>query len=133
MTVDLADGMLELCRGRFPSMTWLRRDMRRLELGERFDIVVAWDSSFHLGCDDQRAMLETFQRHTAPGGVLLFTSGDEESEGAGGDMFGDRLFHGSLTTEEYRGRLEALGFAVVQHRVGDPACRRTVWQLRLAV
>ena len=131
--VDLADGMLELCRRRFPSMTWLRRDMRGLELGERFDIVVAWDSFFHLGCDDQRAMLETFQRHTAPGGVLLFTSGDEESEGAGGDMFGDQLYHGSLTTEEYRERLEGLGFAVVQHRVNDPACLRTMWLLQLVV
>ena len=59
--VDPVHEMLEMCRARFPGMTWLQSDMRQLELAEPFEIVIAWDSFFHLRPDDQREMFATFQ------------------------------------------------------------------------
>ncbi|HVJ21512.1 MAG TPA: class I SAM-dependent methyltransferase, partial [Polyangiaceae bacterium] len=44
--VDAVGEMLAMCRERFPAMTWRQSDMRGLKLGERFDIVIAWDSFF---------------------------------------------------------------------------------------
>jgi cyclopropane fatty-acyl-phospholipid synthase-like methyltransferase len=130
--VDAVEEMLELCRGRFPAMTWLRADMRAIELDERFDVVIAWDSFFHLPPADQRAMFARFRRHTAPGGVLMFTSGTTEGEEVGGDMFGDQLYHASLDTAEYARLLGEHGYEVVLHRVRDPECgERTVWVARL--
>jgi ubiquinone/menaquinone biosynthesis C-methylase UbiE len=130
--VDLVEEMLDLCRSRFPHMTWLRSDMRELNLEARFDVVVAWDSFFHLRPDDQRAMLGTFRRHAVPGGVLMFTSGLTEGEGIGGDLFGDQLYHASLDTSEYRELLTAHGYRVIRHCAEDPDCGgHTVWMAQL--
>lgn len=129
--VDPVAAMLEMCRQRFPEMTWWQADMRRLDLAREFEIVIAWDSFFHLRPSDQREMFETFRRHTAPGGVLVFTSGTGEGE-AVGDLFGDELYHASLDTREYTRLLEEQGYAVVLHRVEDPDCGgHTVWLARL--
>jgi len=129
--VDAVEEMLALARARFPQMTWLREDMRALDLPARFDVVIAWDSFFHLPPDDQRAMFHTFARHTAPGGVLVFTSGLTEGEEIGGDLFGDVLYHASLDTAEYARLLRAHGYDVVLHRAEDPDCGgHTVWIAR---
>ncbi len=126
--IDAVAEMLDLCRTRFPAMTWLQTDMRQLDLGERFEIVIAWDSFFHLSPADQRPMFERFRRHTAPGGVLMFTSGLTEGGAVGGDMFGDLLYHGSLDTAEYARLLEQSGYDVVLHSIEDPSCGgHTVW------
>jgi ubiquinone/menaquinone biosynthesis C-methylase UbiE len=133
--IDRVHEMLEMCRARFPEMKWRHADMRHLEISERFEIVIAWDSFFHLSPKDQRKMFETFRKHTAPGGVLVFTSGLTEGEAIGGDLFGDKLYHASLDTQEYALLLERHGYSVVLHRVQDPDCGgHTVWigQLRSA-
>jgi trans-aconitate methyltransferase len=130
--VDAVAEMIELARARFPQMTWRQADMRRLDLGERFDVVIAWDSFFHLPPDDQRAMFGTFRRHTAPGGALVFTSGPSEGEEVGGDLFGDVLYHASLDTAEYAALLRDHGYEVVRHQVEDPDCGgHTVWIARV--
>ena len=130
--VDAVQQMLDIARARFPNMTWRQEDMRRLELAESFERVIAWDSFFHLSPDDQRAMFERFRRHTAPRGVLMFTSGLIEGEAVGGDMFGDLLYHASLDTAEYTQRLNAVGYDIVSHREEDPNCGgRTVWIAQL--
>src|SRR5262252_8974689 len=38
--VDQVSEMLDLCRSRFPAMDWLQTDMRRMDLGQRFEIVI---------------------------------------------------------------------------------------------
>lgn len=57
---DSSDGMIGMCRARFPEQTWVVSDMRRLALGRTFDGLLAWDSFFHLSHDDQRAMFAVF-------------------------------------------------------------------------
>jgi SAM-dependent methyltransferase len=129
--VDAVPEMLDMCRARFPGMRWLRADMRRIDLAERFDIVIAWDSFFHLSPDDQRRMFDTFRRHTAPGGVLIFTSGVTEGEAVGGDLVGDELYHASLNSDEYARLLDVHGYDVVVHAIEDPHCGgHTVWVAR---
>jgi SAM-dependent methyltransferase len=128
--VDAAAAMLELCRRRFPAMTWIEADMRSLDLGRRFDVIVAWDSFFHLPHDDQRAMFPVFARHALPGASLLFTSGTGHGV-AIGDLYGAELFHASLAPEEYRGLLDTHGFATTIYRERDPDCgEHTVWLAR---
>ena len=126
--VDRVREMLDLCESKFADMTWHHGDMRGLDLGREFGIVLAWDSFFHLGREDQRGMFPTFRAHTSPGGVLVFTSGTSEGEATGGDLFGDVLYHASLDSEEYARLLGVNGFRVILHRVEDPDCGgHTVW------
>ncbi|MYL83996.1 methyltransferase domain-containing protein [Desulfovibrio aerotolerans] len=128
--IDGSPAMIAKCRERFPDMTWIVGDMRRLALGRTFGAVLAWDSFFHLTYDDQRAMFAVFAAHTAAGGLLLFTSGPDHGE-ANGVMDGVPFAHYSLAAAEYRSLLLRHGFAVLRHVVNDPACGgHTIWLAR---
>lgn len=131
--VDASEPLIELCRQRFPDQTWRVADMRGLDLGQTFDGLIAWHSSFHLTRPDQRALFAVYARHVAPGGVLMFTSGHEDDE-AIGEWQGEPLYHASLSSAEHRQQLETHGFEVIDHVVGDDTRgEATVWLARRAV
>ena len=125
--VDASPAMIERCRARFPQAEWLVADMRSLDLGRRFDGILAWDSFFHLPMDDQRAMFPRFAAHAKPGAPLLFTSGPAEGVVVGAYR-GRPLYHASLGPEEYERLLSVSGFRVEAHASEDPDCGgHTVW------
>lgn len=125
--IDGSPSMLSLLRENLPGVTAQLADMRQLALGIRFEGLIAWDSFFHLSPADQRPMFDRFAAHAAPGAPLLFTSGTEEGS-AIGELEGTPLYHGSLSTTEYRTLLEGAGFTILAHVVADPSCgSRTVW------
>lgn len=125
--IDAAEAMIAICRSRYPTGTWQHRDMRDLDLGRRFDAIIAWDSFFHLTADDQRAMFPVFGKHSTQGTLLLFTSGPRAGV-AIGEIYGHPLYHASLESAEYEQLLARHGFNVLLHRVEDPECgKHTVW------
>ncbi|MES2710280.1 MAG: class I SAM-dependent methyltransferase [Pseudomonadota bacterium] len=128
--VDASPQLLAMARDMAPDQRWLAADMRRLVLGRRFDGVLAWDSFFHLTHADQRAMFPVFAAHVEPGGTLMFTAGPAHGV-AMGTLFGEPLFHASLSPDEYRQHLDAHGFDVLDHVAEDPDCGgHTVWLAR---
>ncbi|GAN17063.1 dTDP-3-amino-3,4, 6-trideoxy-alpha-D-glucopyranose [Legionella pneumophila] len=125
--VDGSQKMVELCRKRFPDERWIVSDMRDINLQQQFDAILAWHSFFHLDHDSQRNMFKIFESHTKPGGVLAFTSGEEEGE-VWSDNGGQQLYHASLSTKEYESLLKNSSFKVLVHKVCDPECgEATVW------
>jgi SAM-dependent methyltransferase len=128
--VDSSPEMIAMFRANFPDRETHVADMRLLDLNERFDGLLAWDSFFHLSYDDQRAMFPIFRNHANSGAPLMFTSGPSHRE-AIGILEGDPLFHASLDPAEYRSLLAANGFDVVHHVAEDPDCGgHTVWLAR---
>ncbi|NIF28949.1 class I SAM-dependent methyltransferase [Pantoea sp. Tr-811] len=128
--VDSSVQMLEICRSRFPEYSWVHADMRRLSLDRQYTGILAWNSFFHLKPDDQRGMFPVFQRHAAPGALLMFTSGTSLGE-ALGVFQGETLYHASLDAQEYTAQLHDHGFEVLKHIVEDPDCGgQTVWLAR---
>lgn len=119
--IDGSEKMMELARNNFPGTRLMLLDMRQMQLGEKFDVLIAWHSFFHLPAEDQPAMFEIFRNHLETDGFLLFTSGTERGE-AWGMNGGENLFHASLATEEYRALLESNHFVVLKHQVNDPDC-----------
>ena len=81
---DLDAAMLEIARRKNAHVRWVRGDMRALDLGETFGLIILPGHSFQFMCtpEDQVAALETFIRHLVPGGTLADyvsgTSGDGE-------------------------------------------------------
>lgn len=125
--IDSSSPLLQLARQRLPGQRWIEADMRALDLGERFDGILAYDSFFHLTPEDQRGMFPVFAAHAAPGAALLFTSGPAHGE-ALGSFEGETLYHASLDPAEYRNLLADNGFAVLRHGVEDPECGgHTLW------
>ena len=103
--------------------------MRSFALGRHFDGILAWDSSFHLKPDDQRAMFAIFAAHAATGAILMFNAGAAGE--AIGSYRGDPLYHASLDAAEYETLRARTGFDLMEHAIGDPAKGgRIVWIAR---
>ncbi len=128
--VDGAEAMVALFQRNLPQARAVHGDMRGLDLGEKFDAVLAWNSFFHLSADDQRTMFATFATHAAPRAVLMFTSGPAEGE-AIGTVEGESVFHASLSPDEYRKLLIDSGFAPISFTPEDPDCfGHSIWLAR---
>ncbi len=128
--IDTSEELIQIAKARVPEATWIVSDMRTLDLGTKFDGILAWDSSFHLTQDDQRRLFPIFGRHAARSAALMFTSGPSHGE-AMGEMEGEPLYHSSLGADEYRSLLDGHGFDVVEHVVEDPDCGgHTIWLAR---
>lgn len=130
--VDGAAAMVDLFRANLPEEEVIHADMRGLDLGRRFEGLIAWDSFFHLDHAAQGEMFGVFAKHAAPGAPLMFTSGPDHGT-AIGEFQGEPLFHASLSPDDYRQNLEIHGFALIDHVAEDPrAGGRTVWLARLS-
>ncbi len=128
--VDTSEPMLARARARQPTQEWIEADMRTLALGRRFDGAILWDSFFHLTQEAQRAMFLRLATHTNAQAPLLFTSGPQNGE-AIGEMFGEALYHASLSPDEYRTLFAEHGFEEIAHIADDEkAGGRTVWLAR---
>lgn len=125
--VDGAATMIAECRARVPQAKAIHADMRGLSLGRGFDVILAFNSFFHLCPDDQRAMFPVFAAHAAVGAYLLFTTGPAAGEAVG--QVGDSaVYHASLDPEEYRKLLSENGFSVVWFRPEDDVLKgHSVW------
>ena len=125
--VDSSPTLIGICNSRFPGREWIVADMRSLDLGRRFDGIIAWDSFFHLSPQGQRRMFPIFRKHARPGAALMFTSGPSYGV-AMGSYRGEPLYHASLDADEYCRLLAENEFGVASHTVQDPDCGgHTVW------
>ncbi|MGP1356355.1 class I SAM-dependent methyltransferase [Roseicyclus sp.] len=128
--VDGAAAMIAEFRARVPGAEAVLADMRGLALGPRFDVVIAFNSVFHLSPDDQRAMIAVFAAHAARDATLLFTSGPRAGE-AWGRVGGSAVYHASLDPAEYRALLDGNGFDVLWFRPEDAELAgHSVWLAR---
>jgi hypothetical protein len=115
-----------------PDQEWIVADMRSLALGRRFGGILAWDSFFHLGYQDQRTMFGIFGAHAAPAAILMFNAGFGHGE-ALGTYRGDPLYHASLDASEYEALLVDSGFELIEHSINDPAKGGRIFWLARAV
>ncbi|MEO0904995.1 MAG: class I SAM-dependent methyltransferase, partial [Pseudomonadota bacterium] len=130
--VDATDTMTQLYAKNLPHAEVVKADMRSLNLDQRFDGVLAWNSFFHLSADDQRAMFATFAAHCAPRATLMFTAGHIAGE-AVGTVADAPIYHASLDPAEYRELLAEHGFKVLRYTPEDPTCgQHTVWLAQYA-
>lgn len=128
--VDGAAAMVDLFARTLPGARAIHADMRTLDLGERFDAILAWDSFFHLSPQDQRAMFAVYAAHAAPKAALMFTSGPASGE-SWGHAAGVPVYHASLDRDEYSTLLTDHGFKVIEYRPEDPNCDyHTIWLAR---
>jgi SAM-dependent methyltransferase len=72
--LDPAPGMLAVARAKRGDVTWVRGDVRSLDLGRTFELITMTGHAFQvlLGDGDIRAALAGFHRHLEPAGRLFF-------------------------------------------------------------
>jgi SAM-dependent methyltransferase len=106
--IDVSPGMLALARGRYPGTHFIRADICTWSPPEQYDLVVAWDSIFHVPHAAHREVVEKLCNVLAPGGVVLFTGGGIDGE-VTGPMCEHTFYYSSLDVEEYLRILKARG------------------------
>lgn len=122
--------LIAIAQQRVPEGMFLVKDMRELVLNSKFDLIIAWNSFFHLKPDEQKKMFQTFSNHLNHEGLLLFTTGPEAGE-IWSDNGGESLYHASLNPEEYKALLIKHGFELLDHKINDTNCHNhTIWLAR---
>ena len=70
--VDLSDGMLDLAKERNPEISYIKGDMRTVDLNNKFDVVAIPDSIMYMTTfQDLQKAIKNAVSHLKPGGVLL--------------------------------------------------------------
>jgi SAM-dependent methyltransferase len=104
--VDVSAGMIANARERHPQSTFVLADICAWAIPNRYDLIVAWESTFHLPHHKQQPVLEKMCAALAVGGVLLFTAGSSDGE-ITGEMQGETFYYSSLGTSHLLRILEA--------------------------
>ncbi|HEX8843787.1 MAG TPA: class I SAM-dependent methyltransferase [Pyrinomonadaceae bacterium] len=98
--IDVSEAMLEFARKRHPDSDFILGDICQWKPLERYDLIIAWDSSFHLPHLEQRPVTGKLCEALADGGVILFTAGGVDGE-ITGQMCGLDFYYSSLAETDY--------------------------------
>jgi SAM-dependent methyltransferase len=118
---DYSEAMLKICREKFPEQHWYFADMRNIDLPKKYDGIISWGAYFHLNQDEQRDCLAKLCQNLNLNGILMITVGHEEGE-VTGTVVGQKVYHSSLSKDEYIEILNRNSMKVVEFNLQDPAC-----------
>jgi SAM-dependent methyltransferase len=94
--IDLSPAMVALAR-RHPDASVFQSDICRWELPRSYDLIVAWDSVWHVPLDRQAAVLTKLCRGLSAGGVIVFTTGGTDAPDEQRDShMGPPMYHATL-------------------------------------
>jgi SAM-dependent methyltransferase len=106
--IDVSEAMIEYARKRHPDSDFIHGDICEWDPQERYDVIIAWDSIFHVPYAEQRRVVGKLCDALARDGVILFTAGGVDGE-ITGEMRGQIFYYSSLSEEEYLRTLKEHG------------------------
>ena len=89
--VDVSAEMIRLARKHHPDTTLVHADICQWQSDERFDVIVGWDSIFHVPLSEQRQVVTKLCELLNQGGVLIYTFGNAVGEST--DTWRDDTFY----------------------------------------
>ncbi|HJR80158.1 MAG TPA: class I SAM-dependent methyltransferase [Anaerolineales bacterium] len=100
--LDVSAEMIALARKRHPDVTFYIEDIGTWQLPQKYDLISAWDSSFHLPLAEQKPVLKKMCEGLNPNGVLLFTCGGGTGpEEISGGFEGQAFDYSTLGVDEF--------------------------------
>ena len=97
--IDVSSGMLQIANASHPTVEFVYADISDWVTPLRFDLIVAWDSTFHLPYELHAPVIGKLCACLAEQGVLLFTAGGIDGEIVG-TMYGHEFAYSSLSDTE---------------------------------
>jgi RimJ/RimL family protein N-acetyltransferase len=95
--LDVSPAMVALARERHPEARLFHADICQWELPQSYDLIVAWDSMWHVPLGEQEAVLTKLCRGLEAGGVLVFTIGGTDAPDEKQDScMGPPMYHATL-------------------------------------
>ncbi|MDZ4286457.1 MAG: class I SAM-dependent methyltransferase, partial [Prosthecobacter sp.] len=99
--LDISLEMIALAQDRSLQATFYTADICHWELLKKYDLITAWDSTFHLPLDQQEPVLRKLCDGLTAGGVLLFTCGGGSAGEITGTFEGQELGYSTLGVEAF--------------------------------
>ena len=100
--LDISEQMIAIAAERLPGVTFIRNDICSWQLPKKYELIVAWDSTFHLPLKNQEPVLRKLCDGLVEGGILLFSCGGGEQPGEiQGEFGGQRFEYSTLGIPEY--------------------------------
>jgi SAM-dependent methyltransferase len=100
--LDVSGEMIALAAKRYPAVQFETGDIATWRLPQQYDLITAWDSTFHLPLHSHEPVLEKLCTGLRKHGVLLFTCGDTDEPGTIEGAFGGQRFeYSSLGVTEF--------------------------------
>lgn len=95
--LDISPRMIELAKRRHPGVTFHLADICAWDFPRQYDLISAWDSTWHVPLAQQEPVLKKMLRGLTPGGVCIFTTAglDAPSEKVDSAM-GPQVYYGVL-------------------------------------
>jgi SAM-dependent methyltransferase len=106
--IDVSEAMIELARKRHPGSYFIHGDICGWQPPEKYDVIIAWDSIFHVPYLAQRQVIGKLCSALANNGSILFTAGGIDGE-ITGRMCGQSFYYSSLAEEDYLRILKDMG------------------------
>lgn len=96
--VDINPEMLDLAREKLPRVNFIQSDMKKLDLGLKFDVIICLFSAinYHTHLEELEETFQRFYQHLHVGGVLLFDLGFCLENWEEGRMLVDAVVEGEL-------------------------------------
>lgn len=75
--LDISEEMLKIARKKLPDVDFIPGDMKKLDLGHEFDVVICMFSAmnYNTSLEEFKVTLSNFYNHLNDGGVLIFDLG----------------------------------------------------------
>lgn len=90
--LDISAKMIDLAAKRYPNAEFAVGDICSWQLPRLYDLITAWDSTFHLPLESHEPVLLKLCGGLAQNGVLLFTCGGGEEPGTAQGELGAKQF-----------------------------------------
>ena len=78
--IDVSTEMIRLAREGSETAYFVKADICGYQLSSTYDLIVAWDSLFHLPINEQAPVLKKLCHALNPSGVLIYSLGDAIGE-----------------------------------------------------
>lgn len=100
--IDVSTEMISLARQNHPGVIFYAEDICTWELPQKYDLICAWDSTFHLPIEEQKPVLQKMCAGLNPKGVIIFTCGGSSGPSEiSGSFQGENFDYSTLGVEEF--------------------------------
>lgn len=97
--IDVSAQMIELARANHPGHNFYLEDICSWKTEQKFELILAWDSIFHLPLSRQKTVVAKLCNYLKAGGVLIYTFGDTIGEHHD-EWHGDSFYYSSIGISE---------------------------------
>lgn len=97
--IDVSFEMIQLAKTKHPQCEFIHENILNWNLEEKYDLILAWDSLFHLPLNEQENVLKKLCNSLKINGIIFYTFGDAVGEHYS-DWHNEKFYYSSIGINE---------------------------------